>query len=101
MLIWDEVQSNKMIKRNKLPKDVEKRFNKMWFAPRGKTTTMNWSGLISESYEPMKFLGFTILKSPYYRNADENERLLKEDLANLIKDFFADEIAKMKRGRKV
>ena len=60
----------------------EKRFDKMWFAPRHETTLMNWDGLIAGDEGILDNL-FGL-----YRSRSENEAYLKETLAELIKDFI-------------
>ena len=60
----------------------EKRFDEMWFAPKGETTIMNWEGLIKGNE------GFFDLLFGNYRSADTTEAHLKENLAWLIKEFI-------------
>ena len=65
-------------------KNWEKKFDEMWFAPKGKTTMMNWEGLIKDNR--------SWLFSSIGHSAEENERFLKESLANLIKRFIKSEV---------
>ena len=63
----------------------EKRFNKMWFAPKGETTLMDWTGIIKGNE------GFFDSLFGNYRSADTTEQYLKESLARLIKEFIKSE----------
>lgn len=69
-----------------MKKDWEKRFDEMWFAPKDKTTLMDWTGLIKNT-ESWLFPSIG-------NSAKENERMLKESLAQLIKSFIKSELKK-------
>lgn len=72
-----------------MKKGWEKRFDEMWFAPKGETTIMDWTGLINNT-EIRGFFGLGSVLFGY--SAYENERVLKEELANLIKSFIKSEL---------
>lgn len=66
-----------------MKKGWEKRFDAMWFAPKGETTLMDWTGLIKDTRSWL---------FPSMGNSAENtERYLKESLANMIKSFIKSE----------
>ena len=69
-----------------MKKGWEKRFDKMWFAKPEDTTVMNWEGLFQERTWTEKILGIR-----EWRNTIEQS--LKEQLADMIKDFIKSEEA--------